>query len=418
MRHDSSKLAWQVLLTAFSVFLVLLLAASYFAYWFVFQSRVPLSVDLSASRGTASINLPNTDNAIAVTNTRTNVENGVVIVTDSTSQALIEFYDSVGSTEPIGAITVFRDSEVTFHEMTRPRFNLNQSRHEIHAEIIRGQVEFQHFGGASRDTRLLVDTMYGSISAREPGIYLIDVNRTNTELMVTEGQARVWRPEARTFVRVRAQEMVSISDTNQIIEVVNAPSALLENSNILAGLEDDWLFYNDREPPGSAEATTFQGRDAILIDRSSEKYPQEVLDHGETGLVQNLNVSVEDYSYLGMRATFYVEEQSLSTCGSLASECPMMIRFTYLDEKDNEQVFIHGFYAEHDPSLGFPLACASCQSEHERINAETWYTYDSGNLITAWPEERLPKTITQVSFYASGHAYKVYISNLDLIALE
>lgn len=418
MRKDPTKIAWQVLLTSFGVFVLTLVATGYFAYWFVFQSRVPLSVDLAASRGTASINLPNTGDPIAVNTSRTNIENGVAVVTDSTSQALVEIYDNTGSSEPIAALVVFRDSEVILHEMTKPRFNVNQGEYEILAEVVSGQAEFRQFANQRRSSRLLIDTTFSSISAREPGTYFLDIDRSSTRLVVEEGQARVWKPGAQTFVRVREQEMVSINDIDNIVEVVDAPTSVLEHAAIVDGFEDAWLFYNDREPPGSAETVTFRGRHAVLIDRSSDKYPNEILDHGETGLVQNLNIVVDDYSYLGMTATFFVEEQSLSTCGSLASECPMMVRFTYLDEEGNEQIFIHGFYATHDPSLGFPLACASCQTEHERINAGTWYTFDSGNLVTAWPEERLPETITQVSFYASGHAYKVYVAELDLLALE
>lgn len=418
MRKDPTKLAWQVLATSFGIFVALVFAALYASYWFLFQSRVPLSVDVSASRGTASINLPNTGDPIAVANSRANLENGVAIVTDSTSQAIVQFYESNNSREPIGSLIVYRDSQVVLHEMSKPRFALNTDPYQIRAELINGKIEFEYFEDRRRDSRLVTESAFGTVSTREPGDYVVEVSRNSLQLLVNDGQARIWRPESTTFVRVRSQEMVAISGEEAIIQVVDAPASLLESPTVAEDFEDGWLFYNDREPPGSAEHTEFQGRPVVVIDRSTEKYPDTVIDHGETGLVQNMDVDVSGHTFLAMTATFFVEEQSLSTCGSLGSECPMMVRFSYMDEEGNEQIFIHGFYAEHDPGLGFPLACASCQSEHERINANTWYTYDSGNLLTAWPRERLPQQITQVSFYASGHAYKIYVAELDLLADE
>ncbi|HQA68852.1 MAG TPA: hypothetical protein PK801_11045, partial [Aggregatilineales bacterium] len=117
-----------------------------------------------------------------------------------------------------------------------------------------------------------------------------------------------------------------------------------------------------------------------------------------------------------LRGTFYVDEQSLSTCGQLGSECPMMMRMTYIDEQGVEREYIQGFYAYHDPSLDYPLTCDSCRAEHERISLQSWYTFRSGNLLTVLPAEQKPAIIQQVRFYASGHAYRVYVSEIELLA--
>ena len=95
----------------------------------------------------------------------------------------------------------------------------------------------------------------------------------------------------------------------------------------------------------------------------------------------------------------------------------MMIRMQYVDVQGVEREFIQGFYAFHDASLSYPLTCDSCRAEHERVNLRTWYTYESGNLLTNLPQEQRPAMIRQIRIYASGHGYRTYVTEVELLAL-
>jgi hypothetical protein len=202
------------------------------------------------------------------------------------------------------------------------------------------------------------------------------------------------------------------------LRALEAERNLIMNSDFAQDFETGWDFYNDREPPGTAYNAVFDGRPVAVIDRSQENWPNLRLGHGETGLVQFLDTDISDHDYLELRATFYVQEQSLSTCGVAGSECPMMVRMVYDDINGTEQVYIHGFYANHDPAQGWPLACATCRTDHERIALNSWYTFESGNLMALLPSELRPARVRQVSFYASGHAYKIYVSEIALLVAE
>jgi hypothetical protein len=92
-----------------------------------------------------------------------------------------------------------------------------------------------------------------------------------------------------------------------------------------------------------------------------------------------------------------------------------MIKMKYLDPQGREQEYRHGFYAFHDPGAGYPTTCQTCRIDHERINIRNWYTYESGNLITQAPAQR-PIHITELSFYASGWAYRIYVSEVVIRA--
>ncbi len=103
-------------------------------------------------------------------------------------------------------------------------------------------------------------------------------------------------------------------------------------------------------PPGSVYNAVIDGRPVVVFDRSQENWPGIRLGHGETGLIQSIEMDVSEYPTLELRATFYVDEQSLSTCGQRGSECPMMFRIDYVDVQGGERAYITGFYALHDPA--------------------------------------------------------------------
>jgi hypothetical protein len=128
-----------------------------------------------------------------------------------------------------------------------------------------------------------------------------------------------------------------------------------------------------------------------------------------------MTLDVSDFDYIELRAAFYVEEQSLVRCGDEASECPIMLHLKYIDTSGVPREFYHGFYANDVPGSPMPFSCASCRSDHERISPDTWFTYESGNLFSLFPAEQKPRLITQLSFYSSGHAYKIYVSEMNLL---
>jgi hypothetical protein len=175
-----------------------------------------------------------------------------------------------------------------------------------------------------------------------------------------------------------------------------------------------WNAYIDGDPAGNISSGIFQGRQVVTIDRGQERWPDLVLGHGETRLIQVVNADVSNYNSLEIQASFYVQEQSLSTCGEQGSECPLMIRVVYLDSGGVEQVYIHGFYAYLDQGRGWPPLCDTCRSEHERIRMQSWYTY-SDNLFALLPPEQRPQFIKEISFYASGHAYIIHVAQIDLV---
>lgn len=415
MRSNPERLAWRVLLASFIVFQLLCGSVIYLAQWFLFRSTVDMGLDLAAARGTVILTHPNTEEAIAVADRRSDLEQGTIIHTDSTSQALLTFVDP-NTGQPVASLVLFRDSEITLNLAKAPRFGLNRAPYRIQVSSMSGSSDVLILGNDHRGVQLDIVSPQATAQMTDSGKYSIDISEQDTQVTTYSGLALVIENGTDRKVVLANDERTVIGDGEKPA-ILEAEQSILTNGDFSSLIETGWNSYNDREPPGAVQNVIFDRRPAVMIDRAQQNWPDEILGHGETGLVQFLDVDVSDYSYLEIRATFYVDEQSLSTCGIAGSECPMMIRMKYLDPEGQPQVFIHGFYATYDPGLDYPTICLSCRTDHERINLKSWFTYESGNLITQAPTQR-PVHITELSFYASGHAYKVYVSEIELLVAK
>lgn len=416
MNHSPERRAWRILLSGFFVFLLLCGSVIYVVQWFVFQSQIDMTILLTSARGTASLILPNTGEPIAVTDRRDDLEPGVVILTDSNSQASLTFVDP-RSQDIIASLTLFPDSRVSIEEARSPRFGPNKSPYHILIHNSKGHVELLLLQ-IEREVELEVTSSQTLTQISQEGLYIFKAAEQSTIITTWMGQAAVIHQGSGEQVLLDGPAQVIASREEDELLELEPEISLLENPYFQEAYEQGWSFYNDREPPGTASNAITAGRPVVVIDRSQGNWPNTSLGHGETGLVQFLNLDVSEYDYLELRATFYVDEQSLSTCGVAGSECPMMVRMVYRDEEGTERVFIQGFYAAHQPELELPLQCATCRSPHQRINGHSWFTFESGNLMTLLPDEQRPVELLQISFYASGHAYKIYVSEVNLLAAE
>ncbi len=415
MHHNPEQLAWRILLASFATFLALCGTIVYAAQWFVFQSTVDLDIRLTVARGTASVILPDTGQPIAVNDLQRDLEPGAIIQTDPNTQAVLTFSDPRND-QPIASVVIFRDSHLLIRAARAPRYGLNQSPYLVQIQSEVGRAELLVLDPPNRSTHLEIVTPHTFARIATQGQCLVNVSPRNTDITSLEGEAWVVESSSGRHVTLRQGNRTIIQERNSELVVEDAGESLLANSDFEQPFEVGWRFYNDREPPGTAYNGSFDGRTIVVIDRSQANWPGQALGHGETGLVQPLSVDVSRYRSLELRATFYIAEQSLSTCGIAGSECPMMLHMKYIDPTGAEQVYIHGFYSTYDPGLNYPMTCLTCRTDHERINLGSWYTYETGNLLSLLPASQRPVRITEVSFYASGHAYMVYVSEIELRA--
>lgn len=425
MRKNPERTAWAVLLTAFVACCVLGVGAALWVRWFVLESTVSLVVDLSVSRNTVGVTAAGRAEETE-RDTRILAERAT-LTTDSTSQALLTFRDPY-SNRVLATFTLLQDSVITFQSSGRPRFEASAMPYSVEIIGARGRADVIIPLDLDRRLRFRIFGAYDTvIELEQSGRYWVTLGGDHAGVAVRQGQAVLGLRASETVaVVVPAGErgIVPGPDPEEPISLVPARRDLLVNSSFdlydltsegLPALPSSWGCYNTQdvldEPHGNAFRDVFDGRSVLRIQRTGDN-----LSHAETGCRQPLaGLDVSNASYLEVRAVFSIVAQSISTCGILGSECPVMLRIVYVDKNGENREWIHGFYSLYTVP-DWPRTCVSCRQDHERINPGTWYTYESGNLVNTLPEEAKIHALVEVRFYTSGHAYDVMLDEVSLLA--
>ena len=407
--------AWRLLVAAFMAFVVLCAASLYGVYWFIFQSFVQLNITATAARGTAQVDLPEEQVSVAIPELRRDMEIGSTVHTDTTSEVVISFTDP-NTDLPLAYLYVLRDSVVRLQQAQAPRFSLNSSPYQIQLTAIQGKCIMVIVNDTQRPVSFSASSLQGSMDTTSAGQYTVEVTQDWTRVSVKDGEADLVADQDSNPLHLSSNQHAYLAKGIQAQHPV-VDKSLVDNGQFTAPYSAGWKAYSNGDPVGVVSSGTVDGLPVVTIDRGQERWPDLILDHGETGLVQSLNVDVSNYNSLELQASFYVQEQSLSTCGVAGSECPLMIRVVYTDSGGNDRVYIHGFYAFQDANLGYPTLCDTCRSEHDRVRMQTWYTYNE-NLFSILPPEQRPQFIREIWFYASGHAYIVHIAQMDLVGTK
>lgn len=422
-------LAWVTLITSFTFFCVISVSTLWLIRYVLFDLPMDLNTVVYVSRGTIGV-LALSDTTERNVRDQVEINNGDRISTDDLSQGHITFHDPLHTDRVVATLQLLPGSEINLKKATRPRF-LGDSAFAISLTEASGDFEIVVANDLARDVLLEIESSGRRLRLDQGGTYLIHVDENVFRVTVQRGMALLIGPQNQTKL-LETDEVGTLDSFGNFI--VQAPSVnLIQNANFAEGgseavLPATWGCNNiidpvyDSEgnsipqPRGIYERTTFQGRTVLYIRRVSS----QSLNHGETFCEQPLNVDVSGYQRLVVRANFYVVSHSVPGCGQQASECALMLRIKYRSADDPENVvreWIHGFYTFYDETTGWRLRCDTCTLDHERVNRGTWYTFESENLMEV-PidfQNRRPVEILNVRFYASGHQYEVYVTDVSIL---
>lgn len=420
MRNTNpQRLAWITLVGGLVIFCLLCAGTVIFARWLLFESPTDLSVMLHVGRGTVGVAEPDSSGEKAVRGSE-GVSAGSTLRTDNDSQGYLEVSDPYSGTV-IATVMLRGNSAIRLKSANRPRFSLSENAYVVRLDGASGRLDVWVNDDLDREIRLEIKGPLGITRIDQGGRLTISSTTDNMVVTVQEGNATLVTDEH------QAQHLASNTEGtiqlgNRAIQVGPGPVELVLNSRFDEGGPVGWGCSNDlsgmdpNAPVGEYTFPTVDGRSTTHLTRL-----QPNPGHGETGCVQYLadreqGLDITRYESLQLRVTMQVHHQSLSACGIAGSECPVMIYMQYLDTNGNRFDWYHGFYAELRPNEAARKICDSCLEEHEFINKDAWYTYESGNLFTDLPEDRRPGSIILIEFYASGHQYEVMLDEVALLA--
>lgn len=425
------NMAWGVLVVAFAMFCILTLTTAFGVYSFLFESTVSISTTLRVARGTVGIT--GSDLIEAVEREQEDLTNQVTsISTDSQSQATIQFWDKPDQdghlNTVIAAATLQRNTFVTFNRAAAPRFEWSNNPYDIRLSKLTGQLDILVTGATDSSFIMRIDTEQGVIiNLTRNGRYTINATDDEVSLLNLRGEAAVFFADDFTNNRLvpEGQEVI-LRLGNRSIELKSAIDNILTNASfslqsMTRDLEDvpalppGWgcRVNQDELPRGESYIDKYDGRIGMRLKRLNN-----ATSHGEVGCVQPFGVDgldVTGYDSIKVVSTFYLNYQSLSKCGTVGSECPLMLLLTYDDQFGNTLAWHKGFYYDELLSNEYPARCSSCTQDHQNINQKVWYTYESDNLYNLIDEELRPARIRSIEFYASGHQFDTIVSSIMIL---
>jgi hypothetical protein len=428
-RHPQS-VAWFVLVGSFTVFLIICGVSTFLAYWFLFESQVDLKVQLQVSRG--SVQVSYVDGAEdRLIGTALDIDGAAVIRVNESSQGHLTFVDNY-SRQVIATVYLLPDTAITVRRGQRPRFEWSRNDYRLLINDAMGDLRVEIPAALARGVDLSVGSAFGDAIFTQGGDYLLDVNGDRMALHAYSGSGLLRNVVNQTW-QVPEQQVGVLGRSTQAVNIAPFPYLVLNR-----GFGEKTTVSTDATLPigwgctmTTDADTTNQWRRGLTLDDRVALFMSRTLGgatvkslidtHGETGCEYPLLQEVSQYTSLRIRARLMIRDQSLSSCGDVGTECPVMLQMDFTraslgaDGKPIRDVWRHGFYAQRPDNDWRPLICDTCPQLHERIIPNVWYFYDSGDLFGLLPRERRPARLDVLKVYASGHAYDVVIGDIQVI---
>jgi hypothetical protein len=435
--------AWLVVITSFIGFCAVSAAVAAAAYWFVFDSSVPLTVRLVVSQGNVIVRSLN-GQPIGVYDNRTIDPQSTLTVADN-SQGVLEFLDSY-SNATVATATLISGTQLTVTSALRPRFELSRHQYAITLDNFNGKM-IAAATPRQRTFRMDINATAGTAKLANDGQYTIytdqnpSTNASQLHLFNQGGDAQIALPSSLAQT-VYGNNIGTVSTDNSIWTNGTPPDTLLisglfEGQPVPGGnnpFPDGWQCVASAQPAGGATRSADFENGAIHFWRAGQN--GEDIGHGAAGCVIYPNgpggsLDTSAYHTLRLHVRFKLlahdpltnnlPVQDVPLCGVQGTECPVMLEISASSNPSDlnpPESWHHGFYAVPNPT--YPPTCDTCTVAHEHINPDVWYFYDSGDLHQQFAKydvngKSLPLYIQELSVYASGHQYDVVIGEVSLL---
>jgi hypothetical protein len=408
--QSRERLAWLILIGAFAIFVVLAITTPLAVRWYLWRATVAQRATIEVNSGTIPVVQSEGAAPIAVAegSARDDIQEGAKIRTDSSSQAFLTLFDH-------STVVVFPGTELRLRRMRTPRFSFSDHPLEIVLEVTQGRVRVGVAPEVDRPARTLVITPHGRATLKE-GSYAVEVTKDETQFAVRTGEALVQATGGVKGILLNQSERAVLYADRSPEGPLPAARNLVSNSDFLndaalakpigeGTLAEGWRVYNDQggdggNVDGTATVIPAGDRNAVRFYRTNS-----LNNHGETGIIQQVNKDVSDYLSIKLRLDIKLVYQSLSGGGDQSSEYPVIVRINYKDVYGNDNHWTHGFYYQN--------VDRKPTQNGQRIPRNVWYSFEEPNL-----KEKLvnPRTITSIQVYASGWDYESLVSEIGIIA--
>lgn len=414
MNNSPERLAWIVLLSSFFVCVTLAVMTPLGVRWYIRNAQATQHVSLQVQRGPLSMVRGGQGRPVSIAEDSDDVLEGSKITAPNAAsgRVLIQPSGSKG-TAPIVTVQLYDETEIVLSSARSPRFDTSPLPHQIALKMEAGRVRINVFGDTVRPTTVDVHTSHGLVRLTE-GSYEVKINAV-TESTVRYGQAEAKNKAGEALLLGPGER--ALMGTNAIDGPLPAARNLVQNGSFEDPLDVGWESYSEqadpRQPPGEVDVTvaSFGNEERRVVE-----FYRDAVNHAEIGIQQDIGYDVRDFSSLELNIAVRVVSESITDlglggCGTLGSECPIIVRLDYKDIQGNDREWLHGFYIGQ-PADGWPI-----HGWHEQVQPGTWQPYSTGNLMEELSEIP-PASVRGITIYASGHSFHAMATEVELLAQE
>ncbi len=418
MFSKTENLAWTILIAAFVCCVTLAIGVPLATRSYILTSTRPMEVVLEPNGGDIRYQAPGNSVAFIVEGgSPIEIEPRGRIQNENGSDAVILFYHPDQPDSPIGTIRLLGQSSLVIGRASTPRFALSKLPYQMEVSVTQAVNMRISVTSNGRDAELRVETPQGPVDL-EKGYFRLAVESQQTDLSVRSGRATLNDPASgKTLVLVPLQGTQLTEDGLGDIYVGERDILSSRNGNFQQPLDAYWTQYTDRAVPeengGTVRHIQLEDEDLVIFERVGQFW-------AETGIEQVLNQDIREFQSLRVLARIRISTQTLPVCGTLGTECPIMIRLQFVDQEGGGmREWLQGFYVmegEYEPF------CQSCdwKATHEEVpQYDIWYNYESEDLLPLLRERGItPVAVHSVKIYASGWTYDSRIDDIAILVGE
>ena len=418
MKQYPERLAWTVLLLAFGVFCVLAIGCPLSVRGYLFNARQPLHGQVNAQRGTVRVDRGGSNRVDATTlgdPGSLEVFKGDGVRTIRLDEGLLTLQrNHAENRETLVSVVIYDNSDVVLVDAYSPRFDLGSDPHQAILRLNEGRVRIEvQTSGDARPVQLEVNTDHALVKM-SAGSYALEMTNQQTVATVRRGSATIRADDQE--LALSGEQRAAVLQSGQLDGPLPAERNLVVNGDFGQGIDTSWVEFS------SSTDGLVAANNADDEGQSFARFKHDPPQPSEVGLIQTLNRNVKDLESLVLHVKVFVDSHSLSVCGSLGSECPVMVSVDYRDAVGNGRQWVHGFFAFEDPAIAQPYYCTTCpdpkSGDHNWVPDKAWFLYDSPNLMEIQPPDLRPVVVQSVRIYASGHSYDSMVTDVELLAQE
>lgn len=452
--RNIQALAWTVLFSAFSLFLLLVLGGPWLSLRYLRQATTVSEVQVEAVRGALLLSR-GAEQVVLLPDEgpRTLPEGWTVFSADAASEAFVTFADGAASPEQPGSVLRLQpQTRLRLDRVRRPRFAQGRELPQVEVSVwpadayVGGLTASSTWGPRSFRMEIPSPQQTGSVGT----VTLAPESRVLLDFLAP-GSFRSLSQQGVVTVTNSAGQVRLAMGQRSLIRQGQAPEAATSGpDNVVQndGFDNDlgpqsWAFgqrlpdqpvdpgqaYRSRSEPQPDEA---DGRSVLRFERrgsggsSADLFFQQWLGLEATAppagperdRAAGSGLDVRRARFIGVSAVLRVLEQSLPGGGQAETEYPLILRLRSIDRNAANPdgcEWMVGFYAVPPPE-GQPAPARGVA-----VPAGVWQSYQSGNLLDGTNPQSLanrgcpvPTHLIRIEVGTSGHDF---LSEVDQLAV-